>query len=152
MILFCCKYFCGTLVICNPNLQTLITFYKNARVNKLITRKNYHNQQTKQNGKRINLAPGEAHPGPATPARLPPPTCSRLVRHLLDAVSPPWPRAPLQPSLPSPAPSRLGRDKGEAPSLLDTPAPPFPSSSPPTLRGKFFPSAAVAMTAHHRGR
>src|ERR1041385_8231448 len=130
MILFCCKYFCGTLVICNPNLQTLITFYKNARVNKLITRKNYHNQQTKQNGKRLNLAPGEAHPGPATPARLPPPTCSRLVRHLLDAVSPPWPRPPGSPPSLHLLPAAAVAIRTRPPPSW---TPPQPFSSPPPL-------------------
>src|ERR1041385_2189480 len=67
MILFCYKNFCGTLVICNPNLQTLITFYKNARVNKSIIERNRISSKSKQFEKGLKPAQGEAHLSPAQP-------------------------------------------------------------------------------------
>src|ERR1041385_1094520 len=87
--------------------------------------------------KTLKLAPGEAHLGPATPARLPPPTCPHHVCHLLDAVAPPWPRAPLEPSPPSPAPSRHGHAKTTPADTLGNSPTPFLSSSSRHRRGKF---------------
>src|ERR1041385_4348032 len=102
--------------------------------------------------KTLKLAPGEAHLGPATPGpsstshllpSCPPPARRRVAAVAMDAAGP---------SPPSPAPCDHGRDKNGAPDPLDTPVPPFPSSSSRHRRGEIFPSAAVAITVAARGQ
>src|ERR1041385_2683044 len=72
------------------------------------------------------------------PARLPPPTCSRHVRHLLDAVSQPWPWTPLAPPVPHllPATTDVIRMKPSTPWTR----PPLHSPPPSLSRfGESFP-------------
>ena len=147
MNLFCFQTFCGTSVICNTNLQTIITFFKNARVNKIITRKNLDQQKTR---KWNNAKP--------RPRRRPTwPSPPRLVffpnnsLHLLPSGRPSWARR-CQPAPPLTCPPDAMDAIREPPRTPWTHSP-SPSPPPPLSRlGEKQPRAAVAITVAKRGQ